>query len=190
MTLPPEFIAGLIAKRDEADQARKRLEDARQSLALLEAELRGWESAARLLNGGVNASAASAPQGPSAQMRPYGDSNLPAMRRQWKTLLAATAKSFPSDLSLDDMERLSVEVGVPANRNTLRSQMSIYAGHGVVERTGTGRYRLTPLGARVVGVALPDVHFGSSPKLDALEALLGDSSEEKPVTEPTKEDEG
>ncbi len=173
MTLPPEFLAGLTAKRDEASQARQRVYDAQQKLALVEAELRGFEMAARLLDKNTSTAPSSAVASATPRhirQASQSDSELPGIRRQWRVLLAATAKFYPSDMHLDDMERLSVDVGVPANRNTLRSQMSIYARHGVVERTGTGRYRLTPLGATAVGITLP----GASPEPTPLPAEAAD----------------
>lgn len=164
MTLPPEFIFGLTAKRDEVNQARRRICDAQQNLALVEAELRGFEAAARLFDKSADTATPSASftSRHERQASPSA-SAVRGIRSQWKLLLAATAKHYPSAMHLDDIERLSRDVGVPTNRNTLRSQMSIYASHGVVERTGTGRYRLTPLGATAVGITLPGVSPNSMP---------------------------
>ncbi len=148
------------------------------------------ESMVQLLNGGTTLSQPVRFEDRAVTAHVQERGELPAMRRQWKSLLAATAKTFPADLSLDDMERLSIEIGRPANRNTLRSQMSIYAGLGVVERTGSGRYRLTPHGARAVGVTLPDAPLhSSSPLLSVLDVPTGDVSGTKPIDQ-TQEEKG
>lgn len=163
MTLPPEFIAGLASKRDEVHQAQQRVYEAQQKLALVNAELRGFEMAARLFDKSISVTPVDAVGPNRNKLDVETSATLPNIRRQWRTLLSATAKTYPGDLHLDDLEKLAFDIGVPANRNTLRSQLSIYAAHGVVERTGTGRYRLSPLGATAVGITLPSATPDATP---------------------------
>ena len=171
MPLPPDFLRKLDAKRGELNQLRHRI-------TVMEAEVRGWEEAALALDASHDPVAGQAPRdGPaySPPVPPRPDST-PSIRRSWQSLLRETAKHYPADVSLDDMERMSVNLGDPTTRNTLRSQMSTYAARNLVERTRQGRYRLTRAGADALGIQLPMPQASEKPTPVNLASDLLDAS--------------
>ncbi|WP_424136917.1 hypothetical protein [Roseomonas chloroacetimidivorans] len=161
-------------------------EEAQHRVHLLEAELRGWEGAIALLDTVVTSV-----QKPST-LRLFGhlrsdldpdadevgeDGRPRRVKGRWSKLMGEAAKVYPQGLSFDDWESAAERLGVPLNRNTLRSQMSTYTQWGLVERLGDGHYRITPEGATAAGIRLPlpppsgeaghDVHDAADAARDA-----------------------
>ena len=154
--MPSTVLTRLAAKRTEVADARRKVE-------LLEAELRGAEEIARLFDSVMPLGDVPAARGDlghlAAEATGSQSASLSDGRRgfssRWRNLLASMGPIYPGDMSLDDLEAKAAELGAPTNRNTLRSQMSIYADQGFVERTAKGHYRLTPAGGAAVHIELP-----------------------------------
>lgn len=182
MPLPPDFLRRFDAKRSELSQLRDRV-------AVMEAELRGWEEAASALgaSSATDFADASRDSSPFSPPVPSRTAATPRVRRSWQALLKETAKRYPADVTLDDMERMSGELGNPTTRNTLRSQMSIYTTQRLVERTGQGRYRLTRVGAEALGIQLPMAQATTKPQLESSASDLLDMAE--PVSDDIQEQE-
>lgn len=146
------------------DEKRKRVAELRHALAIAEGEARGWEDAIRLLTS--VAPIASAEQrsetvtiiNPAAIRHAAGlgkSSGLRGLSEHWKRIFAGIASYHPEAATLDDILSIADRLGTPINRNTLRSQASIYAEKGILERVGQGSYRVTPSGAEQLGATLP-----------------------------------
>lgn len=155
MIIPSTVLTRLAAKRTEVADALRKME-------LLEAELRGAEEIVRLFDdqasrGGIGAlaSAASREQETATSHHPATSDGRRGISAAYRSLLGYMLRSWPSSLSLDAMEENALEEDLPINRNTLRSQMSIYNDQGLVERVSKGHYRLTAAGAAAIGVELP-----------------------------------
>jgi len=152
MIVASSVLQHIEVKRNEVAAARRQVE-------LLEAELRGAEEIVWLLGDvTVHADTTPAPKA-AAQADPTPSGTQVDGRRgispPWRKLLSSMASVYPGDMSLDDLEAKAAELGTATNRNTLRSQMSIYADHHFVDRTGKGRYRLSIPGAEAAGIKLP-----------------------------------
>lgn len=80
----------------------------------------------------------------------------PVRRRQrsltghWQQIMQLVDSE--NGFSYDDLAEAVVAVGHDANRDTLRSQMSLYKGGGLVEPVGNGLFRLTDVGRRAAGM--------------------------------------
>lgn len=150
ITLPPEFTEQLEAKRREVEEARRALSDR-------ESELRGWEQAAKLLITKIDHTTEIAPR---HRDRPQnvvdgGFGSKRSLSERWRAILAGMVNEYPQPSSFDDLELLAEVEGHKTDRNTLRSQMSLYAKNGFVERVGDARYRITEAGAKAAGKQLP-----------------------------------
>lgn len=174
MVLPPVIAAKLDAKRDELAREKRLLDAQRAEMArverrveLLEAELAGWEGAASEFAVLLDASPrpfTNAPTVAPPQIGSGHSNGQVAVRKMWRDILAASAAQYPQAVTLDGFVKIADDLGTPTTRNTLRSQLSNYKRHGLLEATGYGRFRLTPEGARVIGVTLPTVPANEMPK--------------------------
>lgn len=136
MRFPPAYDSELNARRQA-------VQDARQHVVMLEAELRGFEAAAAFLM--------RQPTPDDGDDAPNGEARI---KGTWRKILAAVAPYHPRATTLDQFEAIAENLGTPTNRNTLRSQMSLYTNQNIVERVKQGEYRLTQEGADMLGVAL------------------------------------
>lgn len=150
-----EFKQALEKRRRDLTQARVALETARNKVALLEAELRGWEGAAAVLAlGQVRGEIAAG----SSLRNPSPDRTV---RGRWAQIMKSAAGAYPAAWSFEDWEAAAAQAGKPIHRASLRSQMSTYTQWGFVERVSDGVYRITKLGAAAAGSALPaKAYFG------------------------------
>ena len=71
------------------------------------------------------------------------------LQPQWVDMLRMIGEQETA--TLDDMEAYGELMGYNIKRNTLRSQVSIYANHGWLERVAQGEFRLTKLGEAKCG---------------------------------------
>ncbi|MGE0254481.1 MAG: hypothetical protein AB7N54_18800 [Alphaproteobacteria bacterium] len=148
--LPTSLQQQLEAKRRAVESARRSVIAAQKRVETLEAELRGFEEATKVLLG--------ADQEPVVQPEPApssaGSDRRRGLSELWKSVIAAMSARYPRDFSLSDIERLCAQYGTQTQKTTIRSQMHIYSEQGLVERTMPGRFRVTPTGAVAAGVQL------------------------------------
>ncbi|MES3100366.1 hypothetical protein [Sphingomonas faeni] len=82
---------------------------------------------------------------------------IPVRRRQrsltghWQQIMQLVDDDDGFDY--DTLAEAVDTVGHDANRDTLRSQMSLYKGGGLVETIGEGRFKLTDLGRRAARIS-------------------------------------
>lgn len=124
----------LSAKRHE----RVRL---RRSLEIVEAEIRAYEDAWRLVNAPV---AETAPEDANE-----GERRERALAPQWADMLRFIGERGKA--SLNDLMAYAADKEHGINRNTLRSQVSIYSERGWLDRVEVGTFRLTEAGAAKCG---------------------------------------
>ena len=72
------------------------------------------------------------------------------LKREWAMLLEYISEVGKA--SLDDSERFFCSKGIDVNRNTLRSQMALYANEGWLRRIEKGVFQLTSDGAAKIGL--------------------------------------
>ena len=144
MDMPKLLQDQLARKRDDVIKARRTVE-------LMEAELRGFEAALQLI----------VADKPTADRLSFHQADRLAERdgrgisEQWRSIFAATAEFWPRPASLDEIMQIAERLDTPINRNTLRSQASVYSDRGLLERVGQGSYRLTREGAVKLGARIP-----------------------------------
>lgn len=68
----------------------------------------------------------------------------------WRQMLEFIGRQMDRTTSLDGMIAYADGEGLSVNRNTLRSQMSIYKSRGYVENPSFGTYRLTDKGMALI----------------------------------------
>ncbi|QNE31007.1 hypothetical protein F1C10_02895 [Sphingomonas sp. NBWT7] len=99
-------------------------------------------------------------EAPSTEASASGAARLTVRKRQrsltghWQQIMQLVDghEGFDYDTLAEAVEA----VGHDANRDTLRSQMSLYKQSGIVEAIEDGRFRLTDAGRRVAGIAQSD----------------------------------
>ncbi len=77
------------------------------------------------------------------------DSDGRALKPMWADVLRYIGSQDVA--TLDDIMKYVAENDLPIQRNTLRSQVSIYSGRGWLERVGSAQFRLTEAGAEKCG---------------------------------------
>ena len=162
-----EFLDHVSAKRLELQEARHRVD-------ILEAELRAWETALRIISKQDPAMTNRARLLSSEQNR-SSETTRRGINTNWRTILTVVVRHHQDIFDLDDIEAASEKAGHPTNRNTIRSQMANYVNAGLVERVDQGRFRLTPSGAVAVGIVPTETGSSpaTSPDMDAtIEPLL------------------
>jgi hypothetical protein len=117
----------------------------RAQLDALEAEIRALQEATTRMSGG--ASNDRHHRAPSS--RP-GETRERALKREWVSVLEFIG-SRQSGASLDDIIAWSELASLNINRNTLRSQTSIYVDRGWLDRISQGVFRLTEAGRQKCG---------------------------------------
>lgn len=69
------------------------------------------------------------------------------LSEDWRAVLNGLAyRHGDGQWSLDDVAEIARDVDFEVQRQTIRSQASIYAGNGWIERVSQGQYRITPKG--------------------------------------------
>ena len=132
------------------------------------------EQAAARLNGAIQ---------PTIQRRTRnaddGEGRQRALKPEWASALQHIGRQGKS--SLDDMMKWSDDEGAGIKRNTLRSQMSIYADRGWVVRVTDGIYRLTDEGMAKCGLLPKAKNDGG----DLIGSQVAPSSDgDSPVRDP------
>lgn len=130
----------------------RQAEECEHKANLLRARIAGIQEAMELL-----APAAESNQGDASGVNiRHAGVVVPRRRKRsltghWQQImqLVDSAEGFDYDILADAVEA----VGHDANRDTLRSQMSIYKAGGLVEAVGEGRFRLTDAGRRAAGIS-------------------------------------
>jgi hypothetical protein len=168
---PTESLAEKVrSKRDELMEAERHVE-------VLKAELRAWEEAWGMVTGHPSGGRQSTR--PSSRVCPDRRDVRRGPTSDWKSVLIGMANKFPPPVvfGLDDLERVSIEVGVPKSKDVIKSQMANYSNSGMVERVERGRFRITEVCLNAIGLA-------SKPGLDNIGADYGVETEAAaPVTE-------
>jgi hypothetical protein len=132
------------ALRQMIDERIARREKLKSQLDAVELEIRVLQEAIARL-GGVAAPAGD----PRSRRAARGESRDRALKDIWVLALRFIGKADRA--SLDDIMQWSDADNIGIKRNTLRSQLSIYAERGWVERVSDGVYRLTASGAAKCG---------------------------------------
>jgi hypothetical protein len=140
--------------RDRVAVKQQELDGLLRRIDVLKAEVRTWEEAFALIAGEALDQAA-----PSVQEQTHTAAGVRRRKRKltdhWQSLLRGMATDpTRREWSLGDMESLAARLGFALQRNTLRSQMSIYADRGFVRRVSGGVYEVTAAGAAEVGATL------------------------------------
>ena len=126
----------------------RKAEEVGHEAALVGARIQGLMEAKELLG---------AEQRPQEKSEILAHSVIPVRRRQrsltghWQQIMQLVDDDNGFDY--DTLAEAVDTVGHDANRDTLRSQMSLYKGGGLVETIGEGRFKLTDLGRRAAGIS-------------------------------------
>ena len=134
----------LEAKRRQLEKTKKTAQEWAKKAETQEAELRGFEEAARFMGADSDASQDSA--GPPTR----------GLSGAWKAVIAHMATKHPQEFTLAEIGALAAANSVNAQPETIRSQMHGYASDEkkYVERTAPGTYRATAAGADAADVTL------------------------------------
>lgn len=95
----------------------------------------------------------------SSSVSDPGAKRVRPLKSDWKRVLHFIGRR--GSASLDDIMSFSEAEGLAINRNTLRSQASIYTGQGWLKRLSAGVFQLTPEGA-----AKSEFNKNESPDVD------------------------
>ena len=163
------------ALRQMIDERTARRDKLRSQLDALDLEIRVLQEAATRIGGGM---AARAPE-PRSRRAGRGEVRDRALKTEWALVLQFIGERGPA--SLNAIMDWSEAEGAGIKRNTLRSQLSIYAERGWVERVADGVYRLTADGAAKSGF----VAETRNDEADAAATDVGLSSDgDDPVRDP------
>lgn len=133
------------ALRHMIDERIARREKFRAQLDALDVEIRVLQEAAARIGGAVLPTASE-----RERRAGRGEGRERALKAEWALALQFIGQAETA--SLDAIMKWSDAEGAGIKRNTLRSQLSIYAERGWVERVGDGVYRLTNDGAAKCGL--------------------------------------
>jgi hypothetical protein len=126
----------VITKIDQmVAECESRIAEVKRQLRVFEAELDGYKAARSTLN-----------EAGIGRRRIDEDGPFRALSDNWRSILLQIGEGGISGMSIDEIELYQNNKGYGINRNTIRSQLSIYNGKGFLERVGGGRYSLTSLG--------------------------------------------
>lgn len=115
----------------------------------LAAKLAAVDAEIRVLREAQDRMAGNAPPMPRQGVAPSGDGR--ALKPMWADVLCFIGSQEAA--TLDDIMAYIERKELPIQRNTLRSQVSIYTNRGWLERLGTAQFRLTMPGAAKCGYA-------------------------------------
>ncbi|HEU0042983.1 hypothetical protein [Sphingomonas sp.] len=123
----------------------RRAEEYAQEAALLDARIKGLMEAKELLSAEAlgRSEAVEVIYAPRRRQR--------SLTGHWQQIMQLV--DGDDGFGYDDLAEAVASVGHDANRDTLRSQMSLYKNGGLVESKGDGRFRLTEAGRRAAGIA-------------------------------------
>lgn len=130
------------ALRAKISQKRKRLTALDHERVVLEAELRAYEDALKLIAPGEAGNIADS-IGLSNRQR------VPRPRRlsdEWSRALAQFVPNHREAFDIDAVLAAANVVGLNPTRGNVRSQMAAYVGRGLLERVNEGSFRLTDAG--------------------------------------------
>jgi hypothetical protein len=162
------------ALRQMIDERTARRDKLRSQIDALELEIRVLQEAAARINGAALSMPEMRPRRPAR-----GESRDRALKAEWALALQFIGQSGTA--SLNDIMSWSDAEGAGIKRNTLRSQLSIYAERGWVKRVADGVYRLTDDGAAKCGF----VTEARNDEADLVRTQAGLSSDgDDPVRDP------
>jgi hypothetical protein len=124
--------------RETARAHERGMRDALQQAEVIEARITGMLEAAELLG----ASARETQDEPRRRTR--------RLSGHWQKMMQYV--HMLTDFDYDDLESAAEAAGHKVGRDTLRSQMSLYRGGGLVEQGENGRFKLTAAGRRAAGI--------------------------------------
>lgn len=123
-------------------ECESRIAEVKRQLRVLEAELDGYKAArATLQEAGIG------------RRKIDDEGPLRALSDNWRKILLRIGEAGATGMSIDSVERYQNELGYGINRNTIRSQLSVYNSKGFLDRIGGGQYSLTSLGRAVANQA-------------------------------------
>lgn len=76
-----------------------------------------------------------------------------ALSETWQQLLRFVGSRPSETAEIDELWQEIRRSSLDVSRNTLRSQLSVYADRGYLERVSAGTYRLTDMGRRACGLS-------------------------------------
>jgi len=161
-------MSGVLEKLDYMiDECESRIAEAKRQLRVLQAELEGYQRARETLRAvGV------------IRRRSDEEHHSRPLSDAWKRILAFVAAKQKEGASIDEIEAFKEEAGFKINRNTIRSQLSIYNSKGLLERISSSRYRATDTALslilqepndrpRALSVINPQSNSDQTPRFDA-----------------------
>jgi len=139
------LLAEAKAKLDELDAAAQALESRAREAMIDAAKARAF------VEGLLAAQSVSPPPKQRSRMADNTGTRSRELSAVWKRILRrATDQRVGQPFDYADLAAAAEATGHDASRETLRSQMSLYKGRGLVESEGSGAFRLTDAGHEAI----------------------------------------
>lgn len=136
-----ELVSGYRAQERLAMNRVREIEHmhnrAQRELDVIQAKLQGVLEAVKLVG-----STLQKPADPKKRTR--------SLSANWKSIMQAVHRG--GEFGYDELATIADLLGHQVGRDTLRSQMSLYKGAGLVEPTEAGKFRLTEAGLKAAGI--------------------------------------
>jgi hypothetical protein len=128
----------ILKVRGLLEAAQRKLKDVERQALALRAEITAYEKVCAILSGQEHVAGAESarPNGSSRRQRPISET--------WRKVFSWIGKQLYAP-ETEDIFKYTETEGLNVNRNTLRSQLSVYTNQGWLERDGAG-YRLSAHG--------------------------------------------
>lgn len=150
----------LVQRLNERRERRRALE---REIIVLEAEIRAYEEALRLVSGEAGSGDDGGQEGGSAPEGTH-DRAGPVPRKprnlspHWARIIAVMAERRSSPTSIADIVGIAAANGLTLSKPTVRSQMSLYTARGITKRVGQGCFTVTEEALGRLGDSLPGSH--------------------------------
>lgn len=163
--------------RLEALRVESTIAEARARECLIEAE-----KAAAYVEGLRAAQSLSATPRVRARTTEEQSSRSRDLSKAWKLILHTVHDNAEGgSFTYDDLDRAARTAGHESSRETLRSQMSLYKGRGLIDAEGGGAFTLTPAGVDAIqGVAVPKPEPQRKPVFGGGKAFSNDLDDDAP----------
>lgn len=120
------------------EECESRIAEINRQLRVLQAELLGYQAAKLALT-----------EAGLGRKKSDDDNTIRPLSESWRKILLHIRESGSAGTSIDEVDNFIQKSALGINRNTVRSQLSIYNSKGYLERVAGSKYRLTALGSQV-----------------------------------------